>query len=394
VSTNRFEDAAASPILSRIALYQDDLAQWRHDIHAHPELSFHERRTAAKVAALLEQWGYNVTTGVGGTGVVATLTNGASQKSVGLRADMDALPITETTGLPYASSDPAKMHACGHDGHVAMLLGAARYLAETRSFNGTLRLIFQPAEEIMEGAKAMVEDGLFRRFPVDAVFGMHVAPELPAGVMGFRSGPAMASCDDWEVVLTGIGGHGSAPEKTTDPVVAGASLVMALQTVVSRNVPPQQQTVVTVGAFRSGEWGNIIPNEAILRLSIRNGDPEMRIRVLERIRAIIMGQTASYGVDWAIREFGSSPVLVNDQASTMFARSIACELFGESRLAQTPLIMAGEDLAFMLQERPGCLCYIGNGDGPNVHNSGFLFNDDILLPGAAYWSALVERFLA
>jgi hippurate hydrolase len=275
-----------------------------------------------------------------------------------------------------------------------MLLGAARYLAETRSFDGTVRLIFQPAEEVFGGAAAMIEDGLFQRFPVDAVFGMHVAPELPEGVMGFRSGPAMASCDDWEVVLTGIGGHGSAPEKTTDPVVAGASLVMALQTVVSRNVPPQQQTVVTVGAFQSGDWGNIIPNEAILRLSIRNGDPEMRIRVLERIRAIIMGQGASFGVDCTIREFGSSPVLVNDQASTMFARSIACELFGESRLAQTPLIMAGEDLAFMLQERPGCLCYIGNGDGPNVHNSGFLFNDDILLPGAAYWSALVERFLA
>lgn len=393
MSSDRSEDSTASPILSRMALYRDDLLGFRHDIHAHPELAFQEHRTAAKVAALLEQWGYDVATGVGGTGVVATLTNGTSQKSVGLRADMDALPITETTGLPYSSSDPGTMHACGHDGHVAMLLGAARYLAETRSFNGTVRLIFQPAEEIMEGAKAMVEDGLFLRFSVDAVFGMHVAPELPTGVMGFRSGPAMASCDDWEVVLTGIGGHGSAPEKTTDPVVAAASLVMALQTVVSRNVPPQQQTVVTVGAFRSGDWGNIIPNEAILRLSIRNGDPEIRIRVLERIRTIVSGQAASYSVDWTIRESGATPVLVNDPASTTFARSVACELFGESQVAQTPLIMAGEDLVFMLQERPGCLCYIGNGPGANVHNSGFVFNDDILVPGAAYWCALVERFL-
>jgi hippurate hydrolase len=377
-----------------VALYRDDLVQIRHDVHAHPELSFREHRTAKKVATLLEQWGYDVATGVGGTGVVATLTHGTSQKSVGLRADMDALPIAEATGLPYASSDPGKMHACGHDGHISMLLGAARYLSETRLFNGTLRLVFQPAEEIVEGATAMIEDGLFQRFPMDAVFAMHVAPELPKGVMGFRSGPAMASSDHWEVVLTGIGGHGAVPEKTVDPVVAGASIVMALQTVVSRSVSSQQPTVVTVGAFQSGDRGNVIPGEAILRLSIRNTEPEIRVRVLERIRAIIMGQAASYGVDWMIREMSSSPVLVNDPAHTMFARSVACELFGESRVAQTPLIMAGEDFAFMLQQRPGCLCYIGNGGETNVHSSGFVFSDDILVTGAAHWSALAERFLA
>jgi hippurate hydrolase len=381
-------------ILPDIAAYRDDLVRLFQDLHAHPELAHEEYRTAATVASLLEQWGYEVTTGVGGTGVVAGLTHGDRQKSLGLRADMDALPVTEATGLEYASREPGMMHACGHDGHVAMLLGAARYLAGTRRFNGTVRLIFQPAEEIIEGAAAMVEDGLFERFPMDAVFALHVAPQLPKGVLGFRSGPAMASADHWEVVLSGAGGHGAEPERTADPVVAGASVVMALQTVVSRSVPAGQPTVVTVGAFQAGDRGNVIPGEAVLRLSIRNTEPETRVAVLERVRAIVAGQAVSYGVDWAIRETNSSLVLVNDPGLTAFARCVACELLGESHVAESPLIMAGEDFSLMLRQRPGCLCFLGNGAETNLHSPGFVLSDDILLTGAAYWSALVERFLA
>ena len=394
MSKSPVEDGSHRHILSDIEHYRDDLVQLRRDIHAHPELAFDELRTAAKAAALLEQWGYEVATKVGGTGVVATLTHGEAAKSLGLRADMDGLPMTETTGLKHASMDAGRMHACGHDGHIAMLLGAARYLSKSRSFNGTLRLIFQPAEETMEGAAAMIKDGLFCRFPVDAVFGMHVAPGLPQGTMGFRDGPAMASSDRWEVILTGIGGHAAVPEKGIDPVVAGAAIVMALQTIVSRNVSPQQPTVVTVGAFQSGDAGNVIPHEAILRLSIRNTEPEARIRVLERVRAVVAGQATSYGVGWEIREGKSSPVLVNDSGQTAFARVVARELFGDGCVADAPLVMANDDFAFMLQERPGCLCVIGNGNGATVHNPAFDFNDDNLVTGAAYWSALVERFLA
>jgi len=377
------KDDSPRHILSEIEHYRDDLVQLRRDIHAHPELAFDEHRTAAKVAALLQQWGYEVATKVGGTGVVATLTHGKAAKSLGLRADMDGLPMTEATGVKYASLDAGRMHACGHDGHVVMLLGAARYLSKTRSFKGTVRLIFQPAEETMEGAAAMIRDGLFSRFPVDAVFGMHVAPELPRGTMGFRDGPAMASSDRWEVILTGVGDHAAMPEKGVDPVVAGAATVMALQTVVSRNVSPKQPTVVTVGAFQAGGAGNVIPHEAILRLSIRTTEPEARIRVLEKIRAIVAGQATSYGVGWEIREGESSPVLVNDPGQTAFARFVARELLGDGCVVDVPLVMGSDDFAFMLQERWGCQCFIGNGGEATVHNPAFDFNDDNLVPGAA-----------
>jgi hippurate hydrolase len=368
--------------------------KFRHDLHRHPELAFQEYRTAGKIAETLKQWGYEVTAGVGKTGVVAGLTCGTSAKSMGLRADMDALPIAEETGLPYASIEEGRMHACGHDGHVTMLLGAARYLAETRSFNGTVRLYFQPAEEIIEGAAAMIKDGLFERFPVDAVFAIHLAPELPLGILGTRSGPAMASADRWRVILTGIGGHGAIPEKAIDPIVAGSSIVMALQTVVSRNVSPHLATVVTVGSFQSGDTDNIIPHQAILRLSIRNTHPETRLQVLERIRTIIMGQAASYGVECEIQEMSATPVLLNDPELAEFARTVARDLFGHDRIAETPLIMASEDFAFMVQEKPGCLCNLGTGGNFGLHHPEFVLNDDVLVPGASFWAALVERFLA
>jgi hippurate hydrolase len=381
-------------VIPRISTYRDDLVRIRRDFHHHPELAFHEERTAVIIADLLRQWGYDVATGVGRTGIVAALTHGTSEKSVGLRADMDALPMTEATHLPYASIHTGMMHACGHDGHVTMLLGAARYFSETPAFNGTVRLIFQPAEEVIEGAAAMIGDGLFNRFPVDAVFGIHGAPEIPGGMMGFRSGPTMASADRWNVILTGVGGHGGVPEKAIDPIVAGASIVMALQTVVSRNVSPGQATVVTIGSFQSGDTDNIIPSQAILRLSIRTTDPEVRTGVLERVRTIIAGQAASYGVSCEIREMSAAPVLVNAPEMVTFARSVAQDLFGKDRVVETPLITASEDFAFMLQERPGCLANIGIGGEFSLHNSRFDFNDDALVRGASYWAALVERFLS
>jgi hippurate hydrolase len=393
VSEERNFDHSPEDILSRIRSYQEDLIRLRRDIHAHPELAFDEHRTASRLATLLGQWGYEVNTGVGRTGLVASLTNGTSNRSIGLRADMDALPMTETTGLGYASIHEGRAHACGHDGHMAMLAGAARYLSETRFFDGTVRLIFQPAEETVEGAAAMIRDGLFHRFPVDAVFGMHAMPELPVGTMGFRDGPAMASADRWHVALTGVGGHGAMPEKAIDPVVAGASLVMALQTVVSRSVSPHRPTVLTIGSFQSGDADNVIPREATIRLSIRTTEPESRTRVLEKVRAIIAGQAACYGVDYRIDELGSVPVLVNDPGLTAFARRVAAGLFGEARIVERSLMMASEDFASMLRERPGCMCYIGCRGEAGLHNPAFDFNDDNLVTGAAFWAALVERFL-
>jgi len=380
--------------ISGIEEYKDDLVRLRRDLHAHPELALHEHATAAQVGKLLSQWGYEVTSGVGGTGVVGTLTSGAGERSLALRADMDALPITEATGVPYASTKPGVMHACGHDGHTAMLLGAARYLARTRRFSGTLRLFFQPAEETIEGANAMIQDGLFARFPVDAVFSLHNDPSIAAGVLAFRDGPTMASADLWDVILKGVGSHGAQPEKGIDPVVAGASIVMALQTVVSRSVSPRQPTVVTVGSFRSGEAGNVIPDEAVLRLSIRATEPAARLHVQERIRAVIAGQASSYGVRFEIQEKRSTPVLVNHPAETAFARRVALELLGEGRVMEMPFIMGSEDFALMLEEKPGCFCSIGNGGPALLHSPAFDFNDANLVTGAAYWSALTERFLA
>ncbi|AZD71748.1 N-acyl-L-amino acid amidohydrolase [Pseudomonas chlororaphis subsp. aurantiaca] len=267
-----------------------DLRAVRQDIHAHPELGFEENRTAALVARSLEEWGYQVHSGIGKTGVVGVLRNGSSPRRLGLRADMDALPIVENSGVAYSSRHSGCMHACGHDGHTAMLLGAARYLAATRQFDGTLTLIFQPAEEGQGGAEAMLADGLLERFPCDALFGMHNMPGLPAGHLGFREGPMMASQDLLTVTLEGVGGHGSMPHLTVDPLVAAASVVMALQTVVARNIDAQEAAVVTVGALQAGEAANVIPQQALLRLSLRALNAPVREQMLERVKAIIHTQ--------------------------------------------------------------------------------------------------------
>ncbi|WP_338585159.1 M20 aminoacylase family protein [Pseudomonas sp. MAG733B] len=372
-----------------------DLHATRQDIHAHPELGFEENRTSALVAKSLADWGYEVHTGIGKTGVVGVLRNGSSPRKLGIRADMDALPIIENTGATYTSQHKGCMHACGHDGHTTMLLGAARYLAATRQFDGTLTLIFQPAEEGQGGAEAMLADGLLERFPCDALFGMHNMPGLPAGHLGFREGPMMASQDLLTVTIEGVGGHGSMPHLAVDPLVAAASVVMALQTVVARNIDAQQAAVVTVGALQAGEAANVIPQQAILRLSLRALNAQVREQTLDRVRAIIESQAQSFGCISRIEHRPAYPVLVNHAAETEFARQVGVELVGADAVdGNTPKLMGSEDFAWMLQRCPGSYLFIGNGvSRPMVHNPAYDFNDDILLTGAAYWGALTESWL-
>jgi hippurate hydrolase len=372
----------------------------RRDIHRHPELAFSERRTAALVAAQLGAWGYEVTTGLGGTGVVGQLKRGSSDRTLGLRADMDALPIAEATGAAWASCEHGVMHACGHDGHTAMLLAAAHHLAQHGRFDGTLNLIFQPAEEGGGGALKMMEDGLFQRFPCEAIFAMHNMPGIPQGQLVFRSGPAMASSDCATVTLHGHGGHGAMPHKATDVVVAAASLVMALQTVVSRHVDPLQPAVVTVGAIHAGEANNVIPAEARLEISVRTLDPQVRRSVELRIRELVQLQAQSFGVRAEIAWRPGYAVLVNDATQTARALAVAQKHFPAEQInPQGPMVSGSEDFAFMLERVPGSYLFIGNGaDGEPgacmVHNPAYDFNDLNIAPGAAYWIALVQDLLS
>ena len=370
----------------------------RRDIHRHPELAFEEYRTAALVADKLEGWGYAVQRGLGGTGVVGTLVRGQGTRRLGLRADMDALPITEATGLDHSSRHPGVMHACGHDGHTAMLLAAARHLAEQGDFDGTLHLIFQPAEEGGGGALRMMDDGLFERFPCDAVFAMHNMPGIEQGRLVFREGAAMASSDYATIELKGVGGHGAMPHRATDPIVAAASIVMALQTVVSRNIDPLQAAVVTVGAIHAGQANNVIPASALLELSVRALDRGVRATVEQRVKALVQAQAESFGVSARIDWRPGYAVLVNTPAETDFARQVAVELVGEAQVTrQGPPLTGSEDFAFMLERVPGSYLLIGNGVGEGgcmVHNPGYDFNDRNIGVGSAYWVLLAERFLA
>ena len=382
-------------LLNALSADQEQMQSWRHHMHRHPEVAFDEHNTARYIADLLRGWGYTVTEGVGKTGVVASLTVGDGKKAIGLRADTDALAVQEMTDSDHKSTIPGKSHTCGHDGHSAMLLGAARYLAEKKPFNGTVHLIFQPAEEVMGGAPAMIADGLFERFPMDAVFGMHNMPTLERGKLYFTTGPIMAAVDNWEIVLTGVGSHGSMPERSVDPVVAGASLVMALQTIVSRNVAPLDSAVVSVGAFLAGDAGNVIPQTATLRLSIRSSKPETRKLVLDKVRAITAAQAAAFGVSFEIREGAPGAVLVNNPAQTEACAAIARELLGEDQVVMPgPTFMGSEDFAYYAQHKPGTYCFIGNGNTAMVHHPMYDFDDRNLPVGAAYWVALVRRFLA
>jgi len=389
-----------NPLLEDLRREAAPFVDIRRDIHRHPELAFGEHRTAALVAEKLRAWGYEVETGLGGTGLVGRLARGDGRRRLGLRADMDALPIEEATGLPYASCHHGVMHACGHDGHTAMLLAAAHHLAARGRFDGTLHLIFQPAEEGGGGAVRMIDDGLFDKYPCDAVFAMHNMPGLAQGRFALRDGPTMASSDYATVTIAGTGGHGAMPHRAADPVVAAASIVMALQTVVSRNVDPLHSAVVTVGALHAGQANNVIPARATLEISVRALDREVRALLEQRIKAIVAAQAESFGcsaqVDWR----KGYAVLVNTPEETDFARQVALDLVGTERVTlQAPPLTGSEDFAFMLEKVPGSYLLIGNGDGDSagacmVHNPGYDFNDDNVALGAAYWVLLAERFLA
>ena len=377
-----------------------EFIQLRRDIHRHPELAFEEHRTSDLVAAKLAGWGYAVHRGLGGTGVVGVMKKGSGKRSLGIRADMDALPIQETTGLDWASSKQCVMHACGHDGHTAMLLAAAKSIATEATFDGTLNLIFQPAEEGGGGAVRMMEGGLFDQHPCDAVFAMHNMPGTPAGHFVFRDGAAMASSDYITIRIHGTGGHGAMPHRAADPLVASASIIMALQTVVSRNVDPLHTAVVTVGALHAGNANNVIPAVATMEISVRALDPDVRVLLEARIKALVTAQATSFGVRAEIDWRKGYCVLVNDARETDFARQVALNLVGADRvMLHGPALTGSEDFAFMLEKIPGSYLLIGNGDGDSagacmVHNPGYDFNDDNIAVGAAYWSALVQAFFA
>lgn len=373
-----------------------ELTRTRRHLHANPELSFQERETADYVAGRLEAWGYEVTRNVGGHGVVARLTQGAGGRSIAIRADMDALPIVEETGLAYASTKPGVMHACGHDGHTTMLLGAAEYLARTRHFTGTVNLIFQPAEEAgkVSGAQAMIADGLFERFPCDAIFGLHNHPGAPAGSFLMRSGPLMAAADTVTVTVTGRGGHASRPHLAVDPIVTAANLVMTLQTVVSRSVNPTETAVVTVGTIHGGTASNVIPERAEIAASVRSFSAELRKTLEQRIRAIAGAVAEAHGASVEIDWEHGYPVVVNAPEETAFATEVVTELVGERNVSECPLIPGSEDFAYFLEHKPGCFLRLGNGeDSAFLHNPRYDFNDASLTTGAALWARLAERYL-
>jgi hippurate hydrolase len=332
--------------------------------------------------------------GIGKYGMVASLKVGDGEKVIGIRADFDGLPIPENNDLPYKSTNEGRSHLCGHDGHTSMALGAAKYLAETKNFNGTVRFFFQPGEETMQGSPAMIADGLFERFRVDAIYAMHNIPGLEFGKFYFREGQTMSAVDNWEIELTGKGSHGSMPELGIDPLVCGSSLVMALQTIVSRNVSPWKQSVVNVGAFQSGNAGNVVPQTALLKLSIRNMDNEVRKIVLDKIRTITKSQAEAFNCTYEIREGIPGTVLVNTPENTKWAADVTAETFGEDRVERNAnAMMSSEDFAFMLEKCPGSYVMVGNGDGFMVHHPQYVFNQDLLPIGAAYWVSLVEAYL-
>ncbi len=386
------------PALAEIRAHEDEMVDIRRQIHANPELAYEEHSTADLVAERLTRWGYEVHRGLAGTGVVGTLRAGTSQRHIGLRADMDALPIRETSGKAWASKVFGKMHACGHDGHTAMLLAAARHLAATGNFDGILHLVFQPAEEGQAGARRMLDEGFLDLFPCEAMFGMHNMPGRPEGKIMAVPGFAMASSDSAVITVRGKGGHGAMPQTTVDAVVVAASIVMALQTVVSRNVPPLQMGVVTVGALLAGDAPNVIPGEAELRLSIRAFRPDVRDLLQRRVTEIAQTQAAVYGATAEVNYQRRYPVLHNDPAQTEFCKQVVRDWLGPDGLIEDIEPVTGsEDFAFFLEKVPGCYVFIGNGEGSEggcmVHNPGYDFNDRVLPTGASYWVRVAETYL-
>jgi hippurate hydrolase len=380
------------PVINRIAEFADEIAAWRRDFHAHPELQYDLPRTSGKVADLLSSFGVDeVATGIGRTGVVGVIHGRLPGRTIALRADMDALPINERTGKPYQSQSPGRMHACGHDGHTAMLLGASRYLSETRNFDGTAVLIFQPAEEGGAGARAMIEDGLMDRFGIEEVYGLHNMPGRPAGSFGIRPGGIMAASDEFTIEIEGAGGHAAMPHNTVDPVVVAAHIVTAFQTIVSRNVNPMRSAVVSVTMVRAGDAFNIIPRTVSMTGTARTLDEEVRALVEAKIRAVAEGIAASFGARASVRYRRGYPVTVNAAAQADVAARAAAEVAGAERVdAATDATMGGEDFSYMLQVRPGAYIFLGNGDTSELHSDDYDFNDDIIPAGVSYWVKLVE----
>jgi amidohydrolase len=386
------------PIVNRIADLQREIAEWRHDIHAHPELQYDVHRTAALVADKLKSFGCDdVVTGLGRTGVVGVIRGRkeGARRVVGLRADMDALPIEEETRLPYKSTVPGKMHACGHDGHTAMLLGAAKYLAETRNFAGTAVLIFQPAEEGGAGAKAMVKDGLIDRFGIEQVFGMHNMPSMPVGQFGIRPGPMMASTDEIAIRIEGVGTHAARPHLGVDTVLVGAQIVNQLQSIVARNVNPVEAGVISISVFHAGAVSNVIPQHAQLRGTARSLSPGVRALLEKRVREVVEGTARLYGAKAELTYSRGYPVLVNEERETELAAAVAREIAGADKVdSQYPPMMGAEDFSFMLHERPGAFIYVGNGDTAGLHHPAYDFNDEAIPLGTSYWVRLAETALA
>lgn len=386
------------PVVNRIADFHAEMTAWRRDLHAHPELAYEEHRTSDVVAAKLTEFGIAVRRGLGGTGVVGTLRGtGGGSRAIGLRADMDALPIQEANDVPHASRNAGRMHACGHDGHTTMLLGAARYLAETRNFDGTVHFIFQPAEEGRAGARAMMADGLFRDFPVEAVFGLHNWPELEPGAMAVHDGPVMAAADQIEITVTGQGAHAAMPHLGVDPIAVAAQIVTAAQTLVSRSTDPLDAAVVSITTVNAGSTFNVIPAEARMTGTVRSLRPETQDRLEAQLRRLVTGIAAAMGATADLVYRRGYPVTRNSAAETEVAAGVAARLVGAERLRRDlPPSMGAEDFGFMLAEKPGCYAWIGQGGsalGCTLHNPRYDFNDDILPLGASYWATLVETTL-
>lgn len=387
-------------VINRVADLQPDIAAWRRTLHQQPELMYDVEGTAAFVAERLREFGCDeVVTGLGRTGVVGVIRGArpagtGDLKAIGLRADMDALPIVEATGLPYASKMPGKMHACGHDGHTAMLLGAARYLAETRNFVGDAVMIFQPAEEGGAGAAAMIDDGLMERFGIEQVYGMHNGPGIPVGAFAISPGPVMAATDAIDIRIEGHGGHAARPHLCVDPVLAGAQLITALQGIVSRNVDPFEAAVVSMCEFHAGNARNVIPQYAELKGTVRTMTAEVRDMVEQRVRDVVAGVAQLTGTRIELTYERGYPVLVNHMAETDVAIQVARDVAGEANVVPLPPLMGAEDFAYMLEKRPGAFVFIGNGDSAGLHHPAYDFNDEAIVYGTSYWVRLVETQLA
>jgi amidohydrolase len=388
------------PIVNRVADLQPDIQAWRRDIHEHPELLYDVHRTAAFVADRLREFGCDqVATGLGRTGVVGVIkgrkpAGKGDIRVIGLRADMDALPIEEETNLPYASKTSGKMHACGHDGHTAMLLGAARYLAETRNFAGDAVVIFQPAEEGGAGAAAMIKDGLMDRFGIEQVYGMHNNPGIPVGSFAIRSGPIMAATDAIDIKIDGLGGHAARPHKCIDSVLVGAQLISALQSIVSRSVDPLDSAVISMCEFHAGNARNVIPQTAELRGTVRTLTEEVRALVEKRVREVVAGVAQITGARIDLVYERGYPVTVNHATQTDVATRVAKEISGDANVHETPPLMGAEDFAYMLESRPGAFIFCGNGNTAGLHHPAYNFNDDAIVFGTSYWIKLVENTLA